>query len=203
MPFADQGSPSYSSPITLEFRKNYLFKKLIFTQVFFDFDSFEAIDDLKMHFGIRDERTTLTINDINSNDRPMANSFINKFLTAQEKSTLSSLNGSRNFGLKTQMNYILYNFGIGIDLWFFELSTGPFLMFHDTKTSLITCTNVEFGYSGSSTYVPAICDYSKDKKVLDAQNYSGFAYGTSTQSSIVFLQTNNWRISIEAFFWNR
>ena len=51
VPFADQGSPSYSSPITLEFRKNYLFKKLLFTQVFFDFDSFEAIDDLKMHFG--------------------------------------------------------------------------------------------------------------------------------------------------------
>ena len=37
-------------------------------------------------------------------------SYLNKFLTEEEKSTLSSLNGSRTFGLKTQINYILYNF---------------------------------------------------------------------------------------------
>jgi len=127
----------------------------------------------------------------------MANSFINEFLTAEEKSTLSSLDGSRNFGLKTQMNYILYNFGIGLDLWFFEFSTGAFLMLHDTKTSLITCTNVEFGYSGSNTYVPAKCDYSDDKRILDQQSYSGLGYGRSSQFSMVFLQTNNWRVSME------
>ena len=64
VPWTQQSSPNYASPITLEFRKNYFFRKLLYTQLLFDFDSFEAIGDLRMHFGIRDDRRTMTVNDV-------------------------------------------------------------------------------------------------------------------------------------------
>ena len=37
----------------------------------------------------------------------------------------------------------------------------------------------------------------EDINDLDSQNYSGLAYGIRTHQSIVFLQTDNWRISVE------
>ena len=46
--------------------------------------------------------------------------------------------------------------------------------------------------------MPSICSFYPDDIIdLDSQNYSGLAYGIRTQPSIVFLQTDNWRISVE------
>ena len=75
-------------------------------------------------------------------------------------------------------------------------------MFHDTKTSLLVCDNNAYGSRGDGTYIPKKCEFSKRKLVLHEQSYSGLAYGMSRQLSIVFLQTNNWRVSMKYSFAN-
>ena len=69
-------------------------------------------------------------------------------------------------------------------------------MYHDTTISLRTCKKVNVSYSGSSTYIPSKCQLYPDNIIkLDEQNYSGFAVGWRDEGAIVFLQTDNWRIS--------
>ena len=46
MPFSEQTSTVRSSPITLEYKKNYLFKKLIYYQALADFDSIVSNNSL-------------------------------------------------------------------------------------------------------------------------------------------------------------
>ena len=47
-------------------------------------------------------------------------------------------------------------------------------------------------------FVPSCCEvYPHIATKLDKQMYNGFATGTVTDLSIVFLQTENWRISMD------
>ena len=101
--------------------------------------------------------------------------------------------------MRTRNNFILTGFGIGLDLWIFEIFSGYFLMYHDTKVSLRACLEEQRNMSGDFEYSVEECEYSpKDVYNLDEQSYSGFALGRKFQSSIVFLQTDNWRISMES-----
>ena len=145
-------------------------------------------------------------------------SFLKGFLTEQEKEILSSLDNNRVFDLMTETNYFLFGTGIGIDLWFLETSLSPFLMYHDTSVSLRSCKNVNmssrweaipylpgglFGdfdifKSRGGIFTPTDCSfYPANIVTLDKQHYSGLAFGTRGQLSVVFLQTENWRISFE------
>ncbi len=57
--------------------------------------------------------------------------FLRKFLTAEEKSKLSSLrldDAYRIFNLQTEVKFISLGVGFGLDLWLLEGSWGPFLM---------------------------------------------------------------------------
>ena len=121
---------------------------------------------------------------------------LQEFFTTEERSKLSKLDNNRIFDFKTVSNFILFGTGIGLDLWVLELSFGPFLMYHDTTITLSSCEFRRFSWSGNASYIPSRCK--SDSIInLDKQNYSGFAYGTKGHGSIVFLQTDNWRISFE------
>ena len=184
-----------SFPITIEYRKNYLFKKLLFTQTFLDFGNTISNNNIKTHSGhFNHDRTELDQTLINSN------SFLKNFLTEEEKSLLSSLDSSvkRVFDLKTTSNFVSIGVGIGLDLWFLEIANGFFLMYHETSVSLRSCQLWQHSSSGSSRDFPSYCQYSPNDIInLDKQNYSGFGYGYNNQFNLVFLQTNNWRISME------
>ena len=131
-----------------------------------------------------------------------------KFLTENE---LSKINADRAlwqsgyssyFELGTESKYILFGKGFGLDLWLFEASWGPFLMIHDTSLTLRYCGTKNFQVEqddlDSLFFIPTGCDlYPQTVSNLDKQRYFGFAAGTVTDLSIVFLQTENWRISMD------
>ena len=125
------------------------------------------------------------------------------FITAEEKSILSSLDSSRILDIKTESNFILFGLGIGFDLWILEHSFTPFIMYHQTKASLRSCKPVNWSGSTNSGFDWSQCRFNPDDiiKVSD-QSFSGFAFGTRMQGSLVFLQTDNWRISMENSFFN-
>ena len=51
---------------------------------------------------------------------------------------------------------------------------------------------------GSQDYMPERCDFNPNDIIdLDKQNYSGFGFGLRNEFSLVFLQTDNWRISMD------
>ena len=124
--------------------------------------------------------------------------FLQGFLTAEEKSKLSSLESTRILDLETGSKFLLFGVNIGFDLWLIEYSFGPYLMYHDTTISLRSCKYKSFMYNWNSPDNPSIFSFYPDDIIdLDSQNYSGLAYGIMTQQSIVFLQTDNWRVSVE------
>jgi hypothetical protein len=47
-------------------------------------------------------------------------------LTEEEKTKLSSLDSTRIIDIETKLNYLLFGVGIGLDLWLFEYSFGPY-----------------------------------------------------------------------------
>ena len=58
--------------------------------------------------------------------------------------------------------------------------------------------DVELFQSNNGILTPSDCSFYPEKIVtLDKQNYSGLGVGTRGTLSIVFLQTENWRISFE------
>ena len=179
------------TPITLEYRANYFYNKLFYTQLFFDFGS--AITSNEIKSGHEGEDSALITSDINTN------AFLQEFLTAEEKSLLQSLDSNRIFDLKTESSFLLFSAGLGLDLWIIEIVTGPYLMFHDTKVSLRSCKNVNLGsWSGFPAYIPKKCEFNTDDIIkLDEQKFSGFVVGGFSHISLVFLQTDNWRISYE------
>ena len=89
--------------------------------------------------------------------------------------------------------------GIWSDLWLLEGSWGPFLMLHDTSLNMRACRTQNLDpNSSTSFFIPPICNlFPNDMINLDKQRYFGFAAGTVTDLSIVFLQTENWRISMD------
>ena len=187
VPYSRSYNTVRASPITLEYRKNYFFKKLLYTSVFADFGSAIANSEIK----------TYKENPYNSSEIS-SDPFLQGFLTAEEKSKLSSLESTRIIDIETESNYLLFGVNIGFDLWLIEYSFGPYLMYHDTTISLRSCKYKSFVYNGNTLDLPSICSFYPDDIIdLDSQNYSGLAYGIRTQPSIVFLQTDNWRISVE------
>ena len=182
-----------SSPITFEYRKNYLFKKLFYTKVFADFGQTLTDGTLRYHDN--------WYHDMNINSYP----FLRKFLTAEEKSKLSSLrldDAYRIFNLQTEVKFISLGVGFGLDLWLLEGSWGPFLMLHDTSVSLRACKTLDFGADAedidSMFLIPHTCtEYPNEIINLDKKRYFGFAIGSITELSLVFLQTENWRISMD------
>ena len=191
--FAAATSYTKSSPVKLEYNKKYFFKKLFYTQVFADFG--QTLTDATLRYPGN------WYADVIINSDP----FLKDFLTAEEKSKISSLllDGSnyRIFNLKTESTFIFFGAGFGLDLWLLEGSWGPFLMLHDTSLNLRACRTQNFkGESDleSSFFIPQICNlFPNDMINLDKQRYFGFAAGTVTDLSIVFLQTENWRISMD------
>ena len=53
VPFVKSSSHVLASPITVEFRKNYLFKKLLFSQVSVDLD--QVVSNSDMRYGIMED----------------------------------------------------------------------------------------------------------------------------------------------------
>ena len=138
---------------------------------------------------------SLTYSDVDSN------TFLSEFLTEEEKSILSRLDHSNYLNLETTSNTLLFGTSIGLDLWIFELSFGPFLMYHDTLVNLRSCKgNTHISGYVSTRYIPSSCQlYPDEISNLDEKRFTGFAVGWAGQSSIVFLQTDNWRISISDY----
>jgi len=192
VPYSRSYNTVRASPITLEYRKNYFFKKLLYTSVFADFGSAIANAEINTYNGPTSNENPYNSSEISSDP------FLQGFLTAEEKSKLSSLESTRIIDIETESNYLLFGVNIGFDLWLIEYSFGPYLMYHDTTISLRSCKYKSFVYNGNSLDLPSICSFYPDDIIdLDSQNYSGLAYGIRTQHSIVFLQTDNWRISVE------
>ena len=193
VPYSEARSSVLASPITIEYKKNYLYKRLLYFGAFVDFASSQTNMEIRRHSSEPGNDPSYRISEIASNP------FLQGFLTAEEKSKLSSLDSSRIFDLKTKSNFILSGVGLGVDLWFLEIYNGFFLMYHDTTVSLRSCKFVSLGYNGDPTYQPSKCQINPDDIInLDEQNYSGFAYGFRNQVSLVFLQTDNWRIAVES-----
>ena len=186
MPFSRGQSSVRSSPITLEYRKNYLFKKLIYYQALTDFGS--VVSNAVLSKNSEDP----------GGDNPytyqvlLEDPIMKNFITAEEKSILSSLDSSRILDIKTESNFILFGASIGLDLWFIEISNGIFLMHHQTKASLRSCKPVNWAGSSGSGFDWSQCRFNPDDiiKVSD-QSFSGFAFGTRGQFNLVFLQTDN------------
>ena len=136
--FAAARSYTKSPPVSLEYNKKYVFKKLFYTQVFSDFG--QTLTDSQLRSSSVDNNLYF---DLQMNSDP----FLKDFLTAEEKLILSSrsiLPNSRLFNFKTESNSILFGAGLGLDLWLLEGSWGPFLMIHDTSLALSACKSVNF-----------------------------------------------------------
>ena len=96
-----------SSPVTLEYRKNYFFKKLIYTQVFADYGQTLTNKNIRKRLSSPDSNGSYTSwygeGDINSEP------FLIKFFTAEEKQIISSLSSEdgnqRIFDLETEFNF--------------------------------------------------------------------------------------------------
>ena len=103
--------------------------------------------------------------------------------------------------LSTHSKYIRFGKGFGIDLWFLEASLGPFLMLHDTSLDIKVCESATGDYDSEGTskyFIPTGCNLKLEKvKNYLSKSYTGFAAGTVTEFSIVFLETDNWRISMD------
>ena len=75
-------------------------------------------------------------------------------------------------------------------------------MIHDTSLTMRYCGSknvaIEQDDLDSMFFAPEGCElYPHTVSNLDKQKYFGFAAGTVTDLSIVFLQTENWRISMD------
>ncbi len=193
MPFTLGTSIVRSSPITLEYRKNYLFKKLFYLQSAADFGSLVGNDDIRSDTEEIGNRTHYTASILFSDP------IMKDFITAEEKSILSSLDSTRIVDLKTESNFVLFGVGVGLDLWIIEQSFTPFIMYHQTKASLRSCKMVHYSDQRSSSTDVSRCRFNPDDIInVSDQKYSGFAFGLRRTFSMVFLQTDNWRISIES-----
>ena len=184
-----------ASPITLEYRKNYFLKKLLYTESFFDFGVVEADGSLKDSVKDSVEHNYLGNSDIGSHP------FLDWFLSSEEKSKISSLSSDSRFNLKTNQKFILFGTGIGLDLWILQIFQGFYLMYNDIKVHLRACkadpNRYSGGFNGSSAFYPKVCDYSpKDSISMDEQSYSGLSVGTRSNISLVILESDNWKISI-------
>jgi len=125
---------------------------------------------------------------------------------------------NRILDLKTESSFFLAGTGIGLDLWFLELSLTPFLMYHQTSVTLRSCKDVwvnssskseaylpggwfgdlDLFQSNSGIFRPTECSfYPEDIITLDKRHYEGLGFGTRGTLSLVYLQTENWRISFE------
>jgi len=190
-----------SSPVTIEYRKDYFYKKLFYSQTFADFGQTLTTGPLRQVIGGGNANYH---NGSNSD----STAFLNQFLTAEEKSQIIAdyvlwpSGFWPYYDFLTESKYILFGKGFGLDLWLFEGSWGPFLMIHDTSLTMRYCGTKNFQMEqddlDSMFIVPTGCDlYPQTVSNLDKQRYFGFAAGTVTDLSIVFLQTENWRISMD------
>ena len=192
MPFSAGTSVVRSSPITIEYRKNYFFEKLFYLQSLFDYGSVIGNSDISSDTEKEGNRTHYTASILFSDP------IMGKYITAEEKKILSSLDSTRIVDLKTELNYILFGYGVGLDLWLLELSFAPFLMYHQTKASLRSCIYQRYSDQLKSVTDVSRCKFNPDEIVdVSNQKYSGFAFGTMVTNSLVFLQTDNLRISME------
>jgi len=166
-------------------------------QTFTDIDTTETNNNFKIHSGyFNNDRTELSNSEMNTN------SFLKEFLTTDEKTKLSSSADKRVTDLQTKSNYIIYGIGLGYDLWIIENSFGLFLMYHDTTVNLRACKLHYMSMQGSERNFPTYCQLHPDYTIdLDKKHYSGFGFGTRMQNSMVFLQTDNWRISMESTYF--
>ena len=207
-----------SSPVTIEYRKEYFFKKLLYSQTFAEFGQTETNGELWyiMPDGKQDVLSTLRTDTV-------AITFLNNFLKPNEKALVTADYSSGRwpyFNLLTESSFIFFGKGIGIDLWFLEASWGPFLMFHDTSVNLQSCERTNsainlndnkalsttisaavFGMNqqvDSYSFFPTGCElYPNYVTYLGSQSYFGFAVGTKSEFTIVFLESDNWRVSMD------
>ena len=189
-----------SSPVTLEYRKEYFFRKLFYSQTFAEFGQtvtrgslgYKTAEGLSRHDMMRADSASL----------------LTDFLRPKEVSTVTQNLAFNNtgrfpyFDLLTESKFIFFGKGIGIDLWIFEASWGPFLMIHDTSLTLRFCKTDSFNQEpddrDSFFFIPQGCEISPDDVIdLYRQTYKGFAVGTKTELSLVFLETDNWRVSMD------
>ena len=135
------GGRSYtrSSPITIEYRKDYFYKKLFYSQSFADFGQIQTNAPLRYRLG-----GNQGFNLHNGMDSESV-AYLMKFLTTEEISQINADRALWNSGFNpyfdflTESKYILFGKGFGLDLWLFEASWGPFLMIHDTSITTRYC----------------------------------------------------------------
>ncbi len=190
-----------SSPVTLEYRKEYFFKKLFYSQTFAEFGQTVTTGPLRFKEA---ERQYGEINLLS----PGSASFLTEFLRPKEISKISqaldfdATGRWPSLNLLTESKFIFFGKGLGIDLWIFEASWGPFLMIHDTSLTLRSCKTTAYQVQedgiDSIFFHPIGCDIFPDDVIdLYRQTYKGFAVGTKTELSLVFLETDNWRVSMD------
>ncbi len=109
-----------SSPFTLEYRKEYFFKKLFYSQTFAEFGQ-------TVTSGAVRHRTTQGTN-VHTTINSSSDSFLANFLKPNERSKIPQdvyffARGTwPYFDLLTKSKFILFGKGLGIDLWIFEAS---------------------------------------------------------------------------------
>ena len=74
-------------------------------------------------------------------------------------------------------------------------------MYHDTLVNLRSCKgNLRISGKVSTRYKPSSCQlYPDEISNLDEKRFTGFAVGHRREVRIVFLQTDNWRISMSGY----
>ena len=125
-------------------------------------------------------------------------------MTSDEKSKLSSISPSKTFNFKTSSNFFSVGAGVGLDLYIFEISGGLFLMYYDANLKFRACKQSSYNYGdGIGAFFPDGCeDNPKDVINITEHSFSGFGFGRQLQFSLVFLETDNWRISIDETWSN-
>ena len=173
---------SRAFPITLEFRNNYIWKNFLYTNSFIDIIQTRTIGQLNH------KNSSYYIDQINQDN------YLNNFFTEKEKLILSGLDNSYIFNLSTKSNYLLTGVRLGLDLWIFEFSLGPYIMYHNTNVKLETCND---SISDLGKFQEKCSKNSESIIDLDSKTYSGLGLGYSHHLSIILIQTKNWRVSWE------
>ena len=142
-----------NSLLSFEYKKKYLFKKLIFVNQILDIYqisekniALSKIQEIKQdNIGTFTGRDYFTSTLIISETSNYHDSEFKNFKSTLSESDFNFIKNNTNSNTKRTVNfdletkYILYGLGIGLDLWIIEFSHGPFFMFHETDINMKSC----------------------------------------------------------------
>jgi len=196
-----------NSLFTFEYKNSYLYKKLILTRKIFEINNhYEKnipLSKIKKNnghgeFNYADYLTeSLYISDSSNYDE--INFQIYKDLISESEFNLlknnidSNTKRSVNFDVETK--YVVFGYGIGLDLWFIEFSYGPYLMLHETGIEMKSClvqTDKAILYGDIGEH----CNTNSEKNIILLKKYyTGYSYGYYGTISLVFFESDNWKLT--------